>query len=161
MNNEFERELAWDDEIEKESEFILLPEGEYEFEVVSFERGRHNGSDKLPPCPKAIITLNIKNELGIVTLKHNLFLHSKCEGLLSAFFICIGQKKHGERLRMNWNNVIGAKGRAKIGIRKWTKDNGQEGSTNDIKSFCEPIRNAEPADYTPQPTAGGFVPGKF
>lgn len=157
MADVYERELAWDDEIEKEgSEFVLLPEGEYVFTVVSFERGRYEGGGKLPPCPKAILSLNIENELGTVTLKHNLFLHSKVEGLLSSFFICIGQKKHGERLRMNWNNVIGAKGRAKIGIRKWTKQNGEEAESNEIKSFCEP------ADSTPtQPAGNAFVPGQF
>ena len=39
MSNDknIERELDWDSEIENESpEFVLLPEGEYEFEVISF-----------------------------------------------------------------------------------------------------------------------------
>jgi hypothetical protein len=52
------REYSWDDQIEKDSEFILLPEGDYDFEVMSFERGRHAGSDKLPPCNKAILAIS-------------------------------------------------------------------------------------------------------
>ena len=40
-NNNIERELDWDSEINKESEFTLLPEGDYNFTVVSFERARH------------------------------------------------------------------------------------------------------------------------
>ena len=46
--SEMERELDWNDEIEKDSDFTLLPEGDYDFTVESFERGRHPGSDKLP-----------------------------------------------------------------------------------------------------------------
>lgn len=39
MNTEMERELNWDDEIEKDgNEFVLLPEGDYDFTVESFER---------------------------------------------------------------------------------------------------------------------------
>ena len=34
-----ERELGWDDTIEKESAgFIILPEGDYEFKVLEFQR---------------------------------------------------------------------------------------------------------------------------
>ena len=112
-----EREFQWDDTITKDaSEFIILPEGDYNFTVESFERGRHPGSDKLPACNKAILTLRIDTAEGTTKLTHNLFLHSKTEGLLSAFFSCIGQKKKGEPLKMNWQKVIGATGRCKIGI---------------------------------------------
>ena len=56
---DLDRELDWNDTIEKDGdEFVLLPEGDYDFEVISFERGRHPGSEKLPPCNKA--TLSIK-----------------------------------------------------------------------------------------------------
>lgn len=46
------RELGWDDEIEKGADYVLLPEGEYDFTIESFERGRFEGSDKAPACPK-------------------------------------------------------------------------------------------------------------
>lgn len=36
------RELGWDDEISREGgEFLLLPEGDYNFVVESYERARH------------------------------------------------------------------------------------------------------------------------
>ena len=130
-----EREFQWDDTITKDaSDFILLPEGDYNFTVESFERGRHTGSDKLPACNKAILTLRIDTAEGTAKITHNLFLHSKTEGLLSAFFSCIGQKKKGEPLKMNWQKVIGATGRCKIGINTYTKD-GEERKNNDIKRF--------------------------
>lgn len=144
-----DRELGWDDQIENDGpDFEVLPEGDYDFEVTAFERGRHPGSDKLPPCNKATISIEIKGAAGQTTIKHNLFLHTKTEGLLCAFFVGIGQRKHGEKLTMNWNNVIGSKGRCKVAIRKWKKDDGTEMTSNEIKKFYEP--SAPPAtNYTP------------
>ncbi len=122
-NEDNERELDWNDTIEKDSsDFITLPEGDYDFMVESFDRARHNGSDNLPPCNKAILKIRIDDPAGTVIVTHNLFLHTKVEGLISAFFSSIGQKKKGEQLRMNWALVPGARGRLKLGIRKYQKD---------------------------------------
>lgn len=151
MNNE--RELNWDDEILEESSFTLLPEGDYDFTVKSFKRGRHPGSAKLPACNKAELEITVDDGKGnIGTIFHNLFLHTKCEGILSAFFIAIGQKKHGEPLRMNWNAVIGAKGKCKVAIDKWTGNDGTEKQNNKIVKFYEP-------SATPQTT--NFKAGTF
>lgn len=156
MADTIERELGWDDEIEKDSgEFIVLPEGDYDFVVTAFERQRHepkkdeNGNiiGKLPSCWKAVLDLEIESPEGTVTIKHNLFLHTQTEGMLSAFFVGIGQKKHGERIKPNWGAVVGSKGRAKIGIHKWIKD-GEEKSNNQVKKFYEP-EEAPAAKFTP------------
>ena len=128
--SEMERELDWNDEIEKDSDFTLLPEGDYDFTAESFERGRHPGSDKLPACNKAILKLRIDSNEGSTILTHNLFLHTKTEGMISAFFTAIGQKKKGEKVKMNWNAVIGAKGRCKLSIRNWKGNDGEEHQSN-------------------------------
>lgn len=131
-----ERELQWEDTIEKDAtDFVLLPEGDYNFTVESFERARHNGSEKLPACNKAVLKLRIDAPEGTTYINHNLFLHSKTEGLLSAFFTCIGQKKKGEALRMNWNMVPGSTGKAKVGVHKFKSDSGEERQSNEIKRF--------------------------
>ena len=135
--SEMERELDWNDEIEKDSDFTLLPEGDYDFTVESFERGRHPGSDKLPACNKAILKLRIDSNEGSTILTHNLFLHTKTEGMISAFFTAIGQKKKGEKVKMNWNAVIGAKGRCKLSIRNWIGNDGEEHQSNEIKKLYE------------------------
>lgn len=116
---------------------MLLPEGDYDFKVVDFERGRHDGSAKLPPCNKAILKLEIEAKEGNATITHNLFLHTITEGMISAFFTAIGQKKKGEKVQMNWNAVLGATGRAKIGIHSYTNKEGEERKSNDIKRFYE------------------------
>lgn len=144
-----EGELGWNDVIENDSpEFVILPDGDYDFEVIDFERGRHNGSEKLPPCNKAIVHIRIEGKEGVSVIKHQLFLHTITEGMLCAFFTGIGQRQKGERLKMNWSRVVGSKGRCKIGTRKWTNDEGKEMVFNEVKKFYEP-------------EAKGFTPGKF
>ena len=140
-----DRELNWDDTIEKDKQFIVLPEGDYDFTVESYDRARHRGSDKIPACNKAILKIRIDAAEGEVIITHNLFLHSRSEERLSEFFASIGQKKKGETLRMNWNKVPGSTGRLKLGTRVY------DGNTyNDIKIF-----------YPKENTSSGFTPGKF
>lgn len=132
-------ELGWDDPIENDGPgFTILPEGDYDFEVINFERARHGGSEKLPPCHKAVVHIKIEGKEGISIIQHHLFLHTKTEGLLCAFFTGIGQRQRGERITMDWGSVIGATGRAKVGIRKWINDEGREMTFNEIKKFYEP-----------------------
>ncbi len=148
-NKNDERELDWNDTIEKDSsDFITLPEGDYDFTVDSFDRARHNGSEKLPPCNKAVLKIRIDDPAGTVIVTHNLFLHTRTEGMLSAFFSSIGQKRKGERLRMNWALVPGARGRLRLGIHKYQKD-GEDRTINEIKKFY------------PKEEAPAFTPGKF
>jgi len=49
---------------------------------------------------------------------------------------------------MNWNAVKGAKGRCKVGIHKWTGNDGKEHENNEITAFLEP--SEQPA-IVPQP----------
>lgn len=156
--SEFDREFGWDDEIQNDSSFVIVPEGDYNFRVINFQRGRHGGSDKLPPCNKAILTIELWNGANKTTIDHNIFLHTKTEGLLCEFFTAIGQRKHGEKLRMNWDRVIGSTGTCKVGIRKY---NGSD--YNDIKKFYEKGHGIQemsgaPASAAPQTSyqAGQF-----
>lgn len=143
------RELGWDDEISREGgEFLLLPEGDYNFVVESYERARHPGSDKLPACNKAILHLRVTAPEGEIHLEHNLFLHQRTEGFLSEFFTSIGLKKPGEALRMNWNQVSGCTGRLKLGVHTWRTKDGEERKSNHVKKFYPKA-------------ASNFTPGKF
>lgn len=162
MSNE--RELGWDDEIQKDGgEFIVLPAGDYNFTVTKFERGRFAGSDKMPACNQAKLELTVHSpEQGDVVVFHNLFLHTKTEGLLSNFFAGIGQKKKGEKLKMNWQMVVGSKGRCKLEINKFKGNDGNEKTNNQVKTFY-PKDEVSPNHQAPFPGAqsGGFTPGQF
>lgn len=156
MDN-MEREFCWDDTIEKDSDdYILLPEGDYDFVVDSFDRARHGGSEKLPPCNKAVLKIKIVSPAGTAFITHNLFLHSKTEGLLSSFFASIGQKKKGEPLKMNWNLVSGSTGRAKVGVHIYRTTSGEERKSNEIKRFYPKEDNTVAGNVSPSFMAGDF-----
>lgn len=154
-NNNVDREFGWEDEIEKESEFVLLPEGDYSFKVESFERSRTNGSDKMPSCNMAVIKIRVDGENDqSAMITYNLVLHSKLEWKISEFFAGIGQKKKGEKLKMNWQYVPGSTGRCKVGIRTY---NGNQ--YNEIKKFYpkDPSYNQS----TSQQQGTTFTNGQF
>lgn len=194
FNNNFDHELGWDDEIVTDAkEFVQLTPGDYQFTVTNLERGRHTPNPqnpgKLPACNKATLTLQIETAEGIAQLTHNLFLHTSTEGMLSAFFGSIGQKKHGEPLRMNWNNVVGAKGVCRVNKRKgtgqyadreydnvktmiyadevdWTKVlNANVQGQPQQPIYQQPMQPTAPQQYPQQPQApqqaAGFQAGQF
>lgn len=164
-------ELDWDSEIENEgSEFIVAEPGDYDFVVTNFERGRFQGSAKMPPCNQAKLTirLEIPGCEGICEIKHNLFLHSKTEWRLCEFFTAIGQRKSGQRVAMNWNAVVGARGRCNVSKESFESNKDKTILwTNKIKKFYPPNDSDLPfktdnlqQNGTPAATTG-YTPGKF
>lgn len=143
--------MDWNDVIEDDGQpFVVLPEGDYAFTVTNFERGHFPGSAKLPPCNKATLTISIDNDLGIATARFDIILYRTLEWRIASFFRCIGQKKHGEKLTIDWNKVVGARGKAHIKPRSYMKD-GQERQVNDVAYFLDydpsvaftPVKNAD------------------
>lgn len=130
--------MDWNDTIENDgSELIILPEGDYNFIVTDFERGRFPGSAKIAPCNKAILTLQVNTDEGMARVRIDLILNRLVEWRIAAFFRCIGQKKHGERLVMDWNKVVGSQGRAHFKPRNYTNRDGNERQTNDVDRFYD------------------------
>ncbi len=128
-----EHELDWESEIVNDAqEFILLEDGDYNFTVMAVERGRFNGSDKMPACNVAKVKLKIENPIGEVTLVHQLMLHSKVDWKLAEFFVSIGLKKKGEPFRMTWN-IAGYTGKCRIGKRIYNNN-----TYNEVKKFYSP-----------------------
>lgn len=111
--------MDWNDFIENEGEIITLPEGDYDFVVTGFEKGKHEGSAKIPPCNKAILELTFKTPTGQRgRCKEFLLLHESVEWKLCAFFRSIGQKQHGTGVKMDWSKVPNARGRAHVIINE-------------------------------------------
>lgn len=160
--------MSWDSEIENDSSFTLLPEGDYDFIITDFERKRFEGSAKMSACPQAALSVKLFDRAdpskGSTTVTHNLFLNYKCEGLLCEFFTAIGDRKHGEKLKPNWNAVVGKGGRCKVGVREWTSTkDGSKKQSNEIKRFYEPEEKpaAPAAPAVPQFAQPTFTPGKW
>ena len=152
-------ELGWDAEIENEGqEFVVAEPGDYNFVVTGFERTRHEGSEKIPPCNKAVLTIKLDGPglNGECIVKHNMFMHSKMEWKLCEFFTAIGQRKKGQKVRMNWNTVIGARGRCKVTKRCFkSKNTGTDLWTNDIEKFYAPEGSDLP--FTMGQNQGGYA----
>ena len=115
MNNEGFA-LDWDDDLTNEQqEFVLLPEGEYPFEVTGMERAHFEGSAKLPPCKMAKLTLRI---------------YGGAKGDTTVTF------------RPRWDSVVGAKGMCKLGVSEYTKQSGphagETGQSNEVQRFLPP-----------------------
>lgn len=155
MQETMGKSYDWDDEISVSmgGDYQLLAAGDYDFEVINFERARHESSPKLPACWQAILTLAVGGDEAATTIKHNLFLHEKTQRLLSAFFAAIGACKDGDTYKMNWSNVIGQKGRCRVGVRDWIKKDGTPGQSNEIAKFY-------PAEL-PEATAPTYQQGRF
>ena len=131
------RIMDWDDVIQDDGqEFVVVPEGDYTFTVTGFERGRFPGSAKIPACNKATISISIDNDKGVASARFDLILYRTLEWKIASFFRCIGQKKHGEKVVMNWNGIVGARGKAHIKPRTYTKD-GEERQVNDVDRFFD------------------------
>ena len=157
--SDFDREFGWEDAIENDGDFVIVPEGDYNFRVLKFERARHAGSEKLPPCNKAILTIEVSNGNFKTVVTHNLFLHSKCEGMLCSFFTAIGQRKHGEKLVPKWNEIVGSTGTCKVIKENWTGNNGQSMESNRINKFYPKDSGSVSA---PVPVSGvSYTPGSF
>lgn len=143
--------MDWDDVIQNDgAEFVVLEPGDYVFEVVDFERGRFPGGAKIPACNKATVTLQVKTPEGITRVRTDLLLYRTLEWKISSFFRSIGQKKHGQRLVMDWNNIIGTRGRARFSVREYQKD-GETRQINDVERFYDYDEEKMPAVET------GFV----
>ena len=140
INNTGGYALDWDSEITSDGdEYALLDEGDYDFVITAFERSRSSGSGKLPSSPMAIITLRVTDAAGNGTaVKDNIILHSSVEWKLGQFFHSIGMKKQGEKLRPQWDNIIGKKGRCHVYIDTFTGNDGSEKKNNKVQRYLPP-----------------------
>ncbi len=179
----------WDSTIRQDSSFVLLPAGDYRFTIEKFERARHNGSPKIPPCPKAIVTFRVYAPDGkSMLISENYFLCQNMEWKLSEFFASIGLKQKDEQIRMQWTpELIGKSGVCKVYVDNYKDNDGNDKQSNKIRSLypsydqprVAPAGEVPPytsqaaanqsvqpqQQYTPQPqpapSAGGWTAGSF
>ena len=133
--------LDWDSEIEDDGEeFVLLDAGEYPFVIEKLERKEYGGSDKIPPCHMAELTLRVTGANGrSATITDRLYLVRKSEWKISQLMRCIGQKQHGERVQPNWSKVQGARGTVRIGQREYTGRDGKVRQSNSVDKYLDPV----------------------
>lgn len=152
--------LDFNSEIEMDSqEFILLPEGDYAFIVKEVEQSFYQGeSEKIGNgCPMVTLKLEIKSPKGTATVQDRLYLNEDLVWKLSSFFRCIGLKKHGEKVKMNWNAAIMQEGLCHIIQEKWIDRNGNEKLSNRVDKYLDPAP-VTPNVATQIPTVANTAP---
>ncbi|KRM06996.1 hypothetical protein FC89_GL000305 [Liquorilactobacillus ghanensis DSM 18630] len=147
MNNNENEFLNWNEGwVAEESEFTLLPEGNYPFQVTNLERKIYSGqSSKIPNgAPYAEVTVEVDGgEKGKTTIKERLYLMKKFTWKLTQFFNSIGQVQEiGQPFQPKWNQVIGASGQAKLEVNNYTDKDGNKKQNNRVKEFLKPTANA-------------------
>lgn len=180
MNNENEF-LTWDQGwVAEESDFILLPEGEYSFTVTKLERKIYDGnSDKIPNgAPYAEVTCEVVGKEGKTNVIERLYLMKKFTWKLTQFFTSIGQPTViGQAFSPNWSTVLGSQGQAKLEVNSYTGRDGNKKQNNRIKEFLKPTANNGVVQQQSQTNnqqqwgqqqntqqsqpQGGFQPGAF
>ena len=121
-----------------QGEFILLPEGDYEFTVVKLEESRYkpNPSSKIGPCKQVTITLRVIDPQSgrNVDLKHNLYMWTTTVGMIAQYQDSIGIHKKGTPLTFDWRPDvhIGKTGKLAIKHRTYKDRSGNDRVTNNI-----------------------------
>lgn len=158
------KSYEFDDIIEHDSNFTLLPDGEYKFLITGVERARYGGSTKLPPCNMVTVSFHVFNndQSGAdAELTYRFFLHSKCEWQICAFYVAIGLRKPGEKLKMIWDDSLkGKMGRCRIGLDEYTGRNGDARQKNEITAFLPPDASSLPPGNPPMQRTP-YMPGAF
>lgn len=141
MSNEQNMEVFdWDSEISADGQdFTPLPEGDYIYEITEMKKEYFSGSDKIPACPRAALTLKVYAEdmSRSVTVYERLLLCAKMEWRVSGFLRSIGVKKHGQKVRPNWDAMVGKTGIAHFTIEDYTSKDGAHRQRNHLDRFID------------------------
>lgn len=143
--------IGWDDEvdssqIQEKKEFIILPDGEYNFRVAKVEKGQYNGSQKMPACGMVKVGMVFSDAFqgeSYVTMRF--FMVRSCLWKIYEFLTAIGLHKPGSGAvgTIPWGKVdTSCTGRAKLSTRTYEKD-GKTVKTNDVEKFLAPIESEE------------------
>ena len=155
MANTEEKVLGWDDQIQNDGEYsgeenVVLPEGNYDFEVIKTEQAWFDGSSKIPACNMAKVFLRIDGgELGKALCVENIYLLERLEWKASAFLRSLGLKKHGEPIA--WRQLVhcdGERGRCRIYVDEYKGRDGDVKKSNKVKNFFDKEEQAPKKSFT-------------
>ena len=121
----------------------LLPSGDYKGRIAWLDEEDYPGGAKIGPCPKKILTIDVKTESGVRQLKAVLFVWPTMSWKLSEFFRSVGRKKHGQPYKMDWTGLVGQRLKVHVGVRSYIGSDGQRHTVNQIDRFYD----YDPADF--------------
>lgn len=122
-----------------------LPEGFYPFRVERMERERYQGSQKMPQCPMAKLTLSVTGADGRdTTVQQRLYITRNQLWKVSRFMESVGRGRNGAgKVIIDWGGIEGMGGFVKLKVRSYTGRDGQERQTNDVEWFVKPEEQQE------------------
>ena len=144
MANVEQKAMDWDDVIKDDGEYsceetVVLPEGNYPFEVIKTEKSWYDGSSKIPACNMAKVYMRVDGgELGKTLCVENIYLLDRLEWKAAAFLRSVGMKKHGEPTQ--WRKLVqcdGESGRCHVYVDEYTGRDGQTKQSNKVKNFFD------------------------
>ncbi len=154
--------------------WTLLPEGFYPFRVERMERERYQGSQKMPQCPMAKLTLAVTGADGRDTsVQQRLYITRNQLWKVSRFMESVGRgRNEAGKVIIDWGGIEGSTGWVKLKVRSYTGRDGQERQTNDVEWFVKPEEQqqawesydaacraaAAQAAPAPQQQAPGYAP---
>lgn len=125
--------------------WTLLPEGFYPFRVEKMERERYQGSQKMPQCPMAKLTLAVTGADGRDTaVRQRLYITRNQLWKVSRFMESVGRgRNEAGKVIIDWGGIEGMGGFVKLKVRSYTGRDGQERQTNDVEWFVKPEEQQE------------------
>jgi hypothetical protein len=134
--------LGFNSEVVAEvKEFTLLPPGKYPFTITNVEKGYTDvATAKIPAnTPKAVVTLEADGgDLGKNKVTERLYWIPSMMWKVSNIFIATGLAKPNEKFMANPDLLIGKTGTLELKHRKYEKNDGTEGTANEIAKFYKP-----------------------
>lgn len=129
----------------RHGEWTLLPEGFYPFRVERMERERYQGSQKMPQCPMAKLTLSVTGTDGRdTTVQQRLYITRNQLWKVSRFMESVGRgRNEAGKVIIDWGGIEGSTGWVKLKVRSYTGRDGQERQTNDVEWFVKPEEQEE------------------
>ena len=129
----------------RHGEWTLLPEGFYPFRVERMERERYQGSQKMPQCPMAKLTLSVTGADGRdTTVQQRLYITRNQLWKVSRFMESVGRGRNGAgKVIIDWGGIEGSTGWVKLKVRSYTGRDDQERQTNDVEWFVKPEEQEE------------------
>lgn len=134
--------LCFNSEVVAEvKEFTLLPPGKYPFTITNVEKGYTDvATAKIPAnTPKAVVTLEADGgDLGKNKVTERLYWIPSMMWKVSNIFIATGLAKLNEKFMANPDLLMGKTGTLELKHRKYEKNDGTEGTANEIAKFYKP-----------------------
>lgn len=140
------RAMEWDeDATATTNEFTVLEPGTYTFRVEDFARAEYNGSDKIPACHEADVTISCANPEGAqAKLTVRFFMVTSMQWKMTQFFRACGalapDSPDGTSFKPGqlFKESVGMIGRCVVSKRRFTGKDGKEREANDVKEFVAP-----------------------